>query len=320
MRYDFGIDIGGTNIDVGLVKEHETVVSRRNIKTQQHIDPKSAIEVITASMIEQMDKFGLTSSDISSIGIGITGIIDHDKGILQWSPNLVWKDLHFSEEFEGRLGIKTVVENDANAAAIGEFFLGAGRGAVSSILVTLGTGIGGGFVNKGILYKGINGSEVEIGHMVINKGGRECHCGRKGCFERYASASGLKITIQEKMAEYEDSLMWTLEDGDATKVSTHTAFDAAALGDQAAKEALELYYDDLALGLTNVINIFQPDMVILSGGLTNVGEELMIPVRERVAKEVYSKNTDKNASIRVATLGNDTGILGAANIIRARED
>jgi glucokinase len=210
------------------------------------------------------------------------------------------------------------VENDANAAAYGEYVAGAGKGHNSLVCITLGTGVGGGVVIDGKILTGFNFAGAELGHMVIEVDGVQCSCGRKGCFEAYSSATGLIRMTKEAMDADKDSAMWNLfrERGD-DKVSARISYDAMRLGDKSATEVVDKFHKYLATGLTNVINIFQPEVLCIGGGVCNEGDALLNPVKEIIAKEVYTKNSAKNTEIVRATLGNDAGIIGAAFLGRA---
>jgi glucokinase len=203
------------------------------------------------------------------------------------------------------------VENDANAAAYGEFVAGAAKGANDAVCITLGTGVGGGIIINKKIYSGFNFAGAEIGHTVIDPNGPECTCGRKGCFEVFSSATGLVRMTKEAMLADKSSIMWKMNDEDG-KVSARTAFNAMRAGDKAGKEVVDKYIRYLACGITNTINIFQPDILCIGGGVCNEGDPLLLPLKELVAKEVYTKNSAKNTEIVIAKLGNDAGIIGAA--------
>lgn len=204
------------------------------------------------------------------------------------------------------------VENDANAAAYGEFVAGAAKGANNAVCITLGTGVGGGIVIDGKIYAGSNFAGAEIGHTVISVDGPQCTCGRKGCFEVFSSATGLIRMTKESMAQNPDSSMHKLVAERGGKVSARIAFDAMRLGDAAAKAVVDDFIKYLAAGITNTINIFQPDILCIGGGVCNEGDALLLPVKELVAKEVYTRNSKQNTEIVIAKLGNDAGIIGAA--------
>ena len=194
------------------------------------------------------------------------------------------------------------------------FIAGSGKGVGIYVMITLGTGVGGGIVINGKIYSGFNYAGGELGHMVIEHNGRACTCGRKGCWETYSSATGLITMTKEYMMVNKKSLMWKLVDNDIEKVSGKTAYKAAAMGDMTARTVCAEYTDYLACGLTNIINIFQPDVIGIGGGVSNEGEDLMAPLREIVDRMQYTSRESKKTELRIATLKNDAGIIGAANL------
>ena len=204
------------------------------------------------------------------------------------------------------------VENDANAAAYGEFVAGAAKGAKNAVCITLGTGVGGGIVIDGKIYAGSNFGGAEIGHTVIEVDGPQCSCGRRGCFEVFSSATGLIRMTKEAMQAHPESGMHALVEERGGKVSARTAFDAMRLKDQTAKAVIDKYIKYLAAGITNTINVFQPDILCIGGGVCNEGDALLLPVKALIQSEVYTKNSAKNTEIVIANLGNDAGIIGAA--------
>ncbi|MGN1120994.1 MAG: ROK family protein, partial [Eubacteriales bacterium] len=203
------------------------------------------------------------------------------------------------------------IENDANAAAKGEAACGAAKGYANSVRSTLGTGLGGGIIIDGKVYSGFNYAGAELGHTVIEVGGLPCSCGRKGCWEAYSSATGLINMTKAKLAETKDTVMHEMVEKEG-KVSGRTAFDAMRKGDKAAKEVVDKYIYYLAMGITNIINIFQPEVLVIGGGICNEKHYLTDPLMDIVNTEQYSRNSEKKTQIRIAELGNDAGIIGAA--------
>ncbi len=311
MKYYIGIDLGGTNIKAGVVNENYEIVSKATTKT---LLPRPA-EEICADMakvsLEAVEQAGLTLDDIESVGIGTPGTANSATGIIEYSNNLGFLNLPVVEIMQKHIDKPFYVENDANAAAYGEFLAGAAKGANDAVCITLGTGVGGGIIINGKIYSGFNFAGAEIGHTVVDPNGPECTCGRKGCFEVFSSATGLVRMTKEAMYEDKGSIMWQMNEQDG-KVSARTAFNAMRAGDRAGKAVVDKYIKYLALGITNTINIFQPDILCIGGGVCNEGDPLLLPLKEIVAKEVYTKNSAKNTEIVIAKLGNDAGIIGAA--------
>ena len=311
MKYYIGIDLGGTNIKAGVVNENYEIVAKATTKTML---PRPA-EEICADMakvsLEAVKQAGLTLDDIESIGIGTPGTANSETGIIEYSNNLGFLNLPVVEIMQKHINKPIYVENDANAAAYGEFVAGAAKGANDAVCITLGTGVGGGIIINGKIYSGFNFAGAEIGHTVVDPNGPECTCGRKGCFEVFSSATGLVRMTKEGMLEEKGSIMWRMNEEDG-KVSARTAFNAMRAGDRAGKAVVDKYIKYLACGITNTINIFQPDILCIGGGVCNEGDPLLLPLKELVAKEVYTKNSAKNTEIVIAKLGNDAGIIGAA--------
>ena len=312
MKYFLGIDLGGTNIAAGVVNEDKEILARDSRPTQSERGAEAVIDAMAESAKAAVEKAGLTLDDMEWVGIGCPGTANKSTGVIEYSNNLDWHDVPLVQMLEQRLGKTVYIENDANAAAYGEYVAGVGKDAGIMIMVTLGTGVGGGIVNGNEIYTGFNFAGAEMGHEVIVVDGRQCTCGRKGCFETYASATGLIKTTQEYMGRDRDSLCWDLCDGKIEKVSGRTAFDAMRQGDRTGAEVVRVYIRYLACGITNIINTFQPDLLCIGGGISHEGETLLRPLQELVAHEVYSRHSLQNTEIVAASLGNDAGVIGAA--------
>lgn len=311
MKYYLGIDLGGTNIAIGLVDSDYTIIKKDSVPTKL---PRTDIEIyddIIALCNKLIKEQGLSIHEIEWAGIGTPGTANQETGILEYSNNLKFNQSPMREYLSTRLGIPVYIENDANAAAYGEFLAGSGKGTNSMVAITLGTGVGGGIIIDGKIYAGSNYAGAELGHTVIVKGGRPCTCGRDGCFEAYSSATGLINMTKEEMERCPNSLMWEISQ-EHGKVSGRTAFDAMRKGDPAAKKVVDEYISYLACGLTNMINIFQPDVLCIGGGICNEGETLLAPLRTFIEAERYSKYSKKQTKLVTAVLGNDAGIIGAA--------
>lgn len=310
--YYLGIDLGGTNIAAGVVDESYRLVVKTSRKTHVPCSDEEICEQLACAATETLEKAGLTLDDIPYIGIGSPGTINRDSGIIEYANNLHFKNLPLQKLMEDRLHKKTVLENDANAAAFGEYKAGALRGAASALAITIGTGIGSGIIIDGKIVAGTNFAGGELGHTVIRAGGRLCTCGRHGCWEAYSAATGLIQTTREAMEKDRSSALWNIANGSLGNVDGRTAFQAMRQGDAAGKAVVDAYISDLACGVTNCINIFQPDILCIGGGVSNEGDPLMVPLKALVAKEVYSKYSSKQTLICRAQLGNDAGIFGAA--------
>ncbi len=312
MKYYVGIDLGGTNISAGVVNENYEIIAKASIKTNC---PRPAVEIaedMAKTAIESIKKAELSLDQIEWIGIGTPGIANCATGIIEYSNNLDFTNVPMAEYIQKYIDKPVYIENDANAAAYGEFVAGAARNAVNAVCITLGTGVGGGIIIDGKIYSGSNSAGAELGHMVIEVDGPQCTCGRNGCFEVFSSATGLIRMTKEAMEKDKNSTMWKLSFDRNNKVTARTSFDAMRSGDKSAAEVVDKYIKYLSAGITNIINIFQPDILCIGGGVCNEGDPLLLPVRELVKKEVYTRNSKKNTKIVIAELGNDAGIIGAA--------
>ncbi len=314
MKYYLGVDLGGTNIAVGVVNENFEIVKKGSTPTGASREPDEIIDDMAKLCLSLIHDCGLESSDISACGIASPGIANSETGIVEYACNFKMLDYPIVEKLRERIGVdKVYLDNDANAAALGEAAAGSAKGASSAIVITLGTGVGGGIIIDKKIYSGFNHAGAEIGHTVIEKDGRLCSCGRRGCFEAYASATGLINMTKEKMLENPDSAMWKVCGGDIDKVSGRTAFTAMKKeGDRAAADVCDMYISYLSTGIANMMNIFQPEVISIGGGVSNEGDTLFVPMMKQVYEENYAKRSKHHTRIEKATLGNDAGIIGAA--------
>ena len=310
--YYIGIDLGGTNIAAGIVDEKGNLLRKASIPTGAEREADEVIKDMAGLCRKLIDEQGITVDDVEYAGVATPGTADHDNGIVVYANNLRFLNYPLADKLKEFLGVKKVlIENDANAAAKGEAACGAAKGYANSVMITLGTGLGGGIIIDNKIYSGFNYAGAELGHMVIEVDGLPCSCGRKGCWEAYSSATGLINMTKVKLAETKDTIMHEMVAHDG-KVSGRTAFDAMRKGDKAAKEVVDKYIYYLAMGIVNIINIFQPEVLVIGGGICNEKHYLTDPLMDVVDKEQYSRNSAKKTEIRIATLGNDAGIIGAA--------
>ena len=312
MKYYIGIDLGGTNIVAAVVDENYNILTKASTKTNRPRPAEAIADDMAAMAIKAVEDAKLTMDEIEWVGVGTPGIANSETGVIEYSNNLGFENTPMAELIRKHIDKPVYIENDANAAAYGEYVAGAAKGAKNAVCITLGTGVGGGIIIDGKIYSGSNFAGAEIGHTVIGIDGPQCSCGRKGCFEAYSSATGLIRMTKEKMDAVPDSVMHKITEERGGKVSARTSFDAMRQGDAAAKEVVDFYIKALACGITNTINTFQPDVLCIGGGVCNEGDALLLPVKELVAKEVYTRNSPKNTEIVIAKLGNDAGLIGAA--------
>ncbi len=313
--YYLGIDLGGTNIAVGVVDESYQIIARAKRKTRVPCD-EGLIDDLAAAAREAVETAGITLDDVPWIGIGCPGTINRSTGIVEYANNLYLNNFKLRDMLQEKLGRPVIIENDANAAAYGEYKAGALKGADNAIAITLGTGVGGGIIINGQVYSGSNFAGGELGHTVIVCNGADCTCGRKGCWEAYSSATALIRMTREAMAanaNKKDSPIWEITGGSFDTVNGRTAFDAMRAGDPMGQAIVDKYIAYLACGIANCINVFQPDILCIGGGISNEGETLLAPLRELVHKETYNyTNGSKQTELCRAQLGNDAGIIGAA--------
>ena len=318
MKYYVGIDLGGTNIVAGVVDENYNIISKASTKTNCPRPEKEIADDMAKMALQAVKNANLEISDIEWIGIGTPGIANSATGIIERANNLGFVSTPMVKYIKETIDKPVFIENDANAAAYGEFVAGAAKEARNAICVTLGTGVGAGIIIDGKIYSGSNYAGAEIGHTVIEVDGAECSCGRKGCFEAYSSATGLIRMSKEAMEKNPDSIMNKMAQEKGGKVTARTSFDAMRAGDKSAKEVVDKYIKYLAAGITNTINIFQPDILCIGGGVCNEGDPLLLPVKALVENEDFAKNSEKRTEIVIAKLGNDAGIIGAAFLGNAK--
>lgn len=311
--YKIGVDLGGTNIAVGVIDNNYKIISIGKAKTNIPRPAEEIFDDIVKCIYAACENAGIDISEIESIGIGTPGSCDKENGVILYANNLYFDHVPAVKLINDKIpGVKVYIENDANCAALGEALAGSGKGKKSFIAITLGTGVGGGVILDGKVLAGCNDAGGELGHITIKFDGEQCNCGRVGCFERYASATALVNQTKAAMEANKDSKMWELCGGDINNAGGRTAFDAMRAGDKCGKEVVDNYIRYIAIGTTDIVNIFQPEMICFGGGICNEGETLLAPLREYVAKWRYSKMQEKQTEICRATLGNDAGIIGAA--------
>lgn len=309
--FTIGIDLGGTNIVSAVVDEKYNILAKAKTPTAM---PRSAEEIfddIARVSKEAMAEAGLTIADIDSVGLGTPGTVNAE-GVIEYANNLGFDHIPARQMLIDRLGCEKVfIANDANCAALGEAYAGCGNGAKNFVAVTLGTGVGSGVIVDGKIVTGVNGAGGECGHQVIVVDGEECTCGRKGCWEAYASATALINQTKKAMQEYPDSVMHDLANEEG-KVSGRTAFDAMRRGDVAGIKVVDKYIKYVSCGVVNLVNALQPEVICIGGGICNEGETLLRPLRRYVEAERYSVYSKIQTKIVKAQLGNDAGIIGAA--------
>ncbi|MCR5347443.1 MAG: ROK family protein [Fretibacterium sp.] len=314
MTFYIGVDIGGTNIKAGVVDGTGRIVGESSSPTGADRPQEVVLGDILQAVENAVSASGVSIRDIRAAGVGSPGAVDSETGTVLYNYNLGWRNFAIGPMMSEALEMPVRLENDANAAALGEVVAGSAKGASSAMVITLGTGIGSGFVIDGNIWTGYNSSACEFGHMVIVCGGRPCTCGRRGCFEAYASASGLIAMTKEAIAANPDSGLSRLAHREGDVVSGHTPFDAAEAGDPVARRVVDEYVGYLACGLANLINGLQPEVISIGGGIGKQGERLLAPLRRRVTEETFGERTEGEKMTRLVscTLGYKAGLIGAA--------
>ena len=319
--YTIGVDLGGTNIAIGLCDEDLKIIDKGSVPTGADRDGDSIVKDMADLAAKIIERNGLTVADIEYVGIATPGIANSKTGVVEYSCNLPFVNFPLAGTFKKYLPVSRVlIENDANAAALAEALSGAAKGTKNSLMITLGSGVGGGIIIDGHVYSGgLNCAGAELGHIVIVAGGRQCGCGRRGCWEAYSSATALTNMTKEKMRELElkgiPSLLFDEAEREG-KVSARTAFNAMRGGDEYGKKLVDEYIEYLAVGVANMINVFQPEVISIGGGVSNEKSFLTDPLNKIVDKEQYTRNNEVKCKVVTAALGNDAGIVGAAGLGR----
>lgn len=312
MKYYLGIDLGGTNVAVGVVDENYQILGRANVKTKAFHPAEEIADDMAASARDALLNAGITIDDIEWVGVGTPGTVNPETGVVGFAANLGFSNTPLGTLIKERLGKTVYVENDANAAAYGELSAGAAKGLDHVLMITLGTGVGGGIIIGGKIYSGFNYKGAELGHIGMVHNGVPCTCGRRGCIESYCSMTGLIRMTRESMQLNAKSKMWELAENSLDKVSGRTAFDAMRAGDAAGAAVVNEYIEYLAYAVSGMINLFQPQAIVVGGGISKEGETLLRPLRDRAYPQTFNHDPDYCTKILRATLGNDAGIIGAA--------
>ena len=310
-KYIVGIDLGGMSAKGGLFTDNGTLLVCDKLKTDKSDGFEGTMQVLKRLTQLLVEKAGVCMDEVLAIGCGAPGVVDSRQGVvLRWS-NFDWNNQPLAERLSQLTGKPVRVANDANAAALGEAKFGATASYQSSILLTIGTGIGGGIVFDGKLIEGYKSAGAELGHITIRENGLPCGCGRKGCYEKYASATALVSQTRHAMVERLDSLMWDIAGGRVENADGRTAFIAAAQGDETAQKVIEQFVGYLSEGIADFVNILRPEAIVLGGGIANEGEALFEPLRKAVDQRSYIAMDIVPLKIVGAKLGNQAGIYGA---------
>ena len=309
-----GVDIGGTAIKLGVVNAQNEIICKESTPTEAALGVEHVIDNLLAATQRMLEKCHITYEDCIGMGIGCPGTIDSEKGIVEYSNNIDWENVELAKEIQQRISIPVRVENDANCAVLGEMAAGRAKGHKNVVLITIGTGIGSGIICDGkIFYGGANGGG-EAGHTVIRVDGEQCTCGRKGCLEAYVSATALIRDAVRAAQKHPESLLNVLCDNNIDKMNAEIPFTACKKGDVVAQELIGNYFTYFGEFLTNIVNIFRPDVILIGGGVSEQGDYLISPLQEYVQKYAFGGKHIFIPEIKKAALANQAGLIGAANL------
>ena len=312
--YYIGVDLGGTNIAVGIVDKEGNILSEKSVKTLADRPFDQIVADMAACIKDLLSENGLTENDLVSIGIGCPGNLDTENGRLVYANNFKHGvDVPLRSLMQKYIDKPVYLGNDANVAALGETIAGAAKGVKNAVMITLGTGVGGGIIIDGKIYEGQHSAGAEMGHVCIVKDGEHCSCGRNGCWEAYASVTALVRQTKEAMKAHPESKM---NDTPLEEVNGRTAFDAMRAGYPTAKKVCDTYIEYIAEGLVDIVNVFRPETLIIGGGICKEGDTLLVPIRKFINKYSYGGSLNPEQRVEIAKLGNAAGIIGAA-LIRA---
>ena len=318
--FTIGIDLGGTNIAAAIVSKEGTIIRKGSVPTLNERTYEPIVKDMAELCLKLIQEEGLSIDDIHSIGIGSPGTIDSKNGVVVYANNLKFKNTPIAAELKKYIDKPVYMENDANAAAYGEFVKGAGAVYKDLVAITLGTGVGSGIILDNKMIRGSFFGGAELGHTVIQVDGASCTCGRKGCWESYASATGLIKSANDAATTHPESSLNEMTGGDKSKMNAKIVFDAAQGGDKIAQEVVDQYIKYLAAGLVNVINFVQPEVIVLGGGISAQKDKLLEPLKKRMVSEIYGGQEAFKTEIKIAELGNDAGIIGAAMLHKLFEE
>ncbi|MEO7218625.1 MAG: ROK family protein [Gemmatimonadaceae bacterium] len=321
-QYIIGVDLGGTNLSVGAMPiDGSREIGLRTLPTHAELGANAVsdriAEMIEGVVTELKNETGAKREDVMGVGIGSPGPLDRERGVVIFTPNLGWRDYPLRDEISKRVNMRATLDNDANCATLGEFWRGAARGGRDVIGMTLGTGIGGGLVLDGRLYHGVSDAAGEIGHTSIETNGRRCKCGNYGCLEAYCSGPAIAERAREAFDGEVSPILDALIEGDLARINAHVVYEAARRGDIIAREVVRDTARFLGTGVANLINIFNPDTVVLAGGVTQAGEALMLPLQAEVKRRAFKVSVDA-CKIVLGSLPMSAGVVGAVATFKER--
>lgn len=309
-----GIDLGGTKVAAGVVDHKGQILAKAARDTRPERGPAAVVAIINEATEAALSQVKDGSSRLAGVGIGVPGLADVDSGVVLFAPNLRWDNVPVAAMLRQHREVPVYVDNDANAAALGEQWVGAARGVKDMILLTLGTGVGSGLIFEGRIYQGAAGYAGEVGHITMDENGPLCGCGRRGCLETYASATAVIRQAREAIEAGRETSIKALAEASPKGLEARTVFMAAAQGDAVAQGIVDSLVRYLGLAVANLVNILNPEMVVIGGGVAAAGEQLLTPLRREVHQRALA-GPGQSAAIIGAQLGNDAGIIGAASLV-----
>lgn len=316
-KYLLGVDIGGTTVKIGIIKEQGEIIDKWEIPTQVAEKADHIPTDIWESIVKKITEHQINQEQLIGIGVGAPGFVDAETGDIALAVNLGWKDFPLGKVLRQLSGLHVFVENDANIAALGENWLGSGQLADNLIAITLGTGVGGGLIANGRIISGVNGTAGEIGHMTVVENGAPCNCGRRGCLETIASATGIGRIAEGTIKRYSDSILVTTFK-EKNKLTAKDVFSAYEKEDRCAIEVVEEVTDVLGLAISNIAAILNPSKIVVGGGVSKAGDLLLKPLKQAYQKYALPR-TFEGSSFAIASLGNDAGIIGGAYLVKQNQ-
>ncbi len=321
-KWIIGVDLGGTNISVGVLPMdggNGEIPGLRTVPTEAQRGAKFVVDrivgLIEDARDEVLSKYRGSASDFAGVGIGSPGPLDRKTGTVINTPNLGWRNFPLRDLISNAVGMPATLDNDANCATYGEWWLGAGRNVDTLVGLTLGTGIGGGIVLNGEIFHGVSDAAGEIGHMTIDSTGRRCKCGNYGCLEAYASGPAIALRAVEGIETGAESLLPALVDGRLEEITAATVYEAVILGDPYANEVMRETAKFLGAGVANIINVLNPAMVVIAGGVTRAGDHLFVPLRAEVRRRAF-RSAEEACQIVSGQLPTTAGVIGAAAVFK----
>ncbi|MGG1686404.1 ROK family glucokinase [Pseudalkalibacillus sp. NRS-1564] len=316
-KWLIGVDLGGTTIKLSFLDFYGEIISKWEIPTDKSEAGRHITTHIARAIDDKMEEMNVSRKKFSGIGMGAPGFIEMDSGFIYHAVNIGWRDFPLKDKLEVETGLPVIIDNDANIAALGEMWRGAGDGARDLLCVTLGTGVGGGVITNGTIIHGTNGMAGEIGHITsIPDGGAQCNCGKTGCLETVASATGVVRIAMEKLMSHQDSVLYHIYQ-EKNEITSRDIFEGADAEDPYAVEVVNNVTFHLGLAIANLANSLNPSKIVIGGGVSKAGDVLLTPLKKQFEKYALPR-VREGADFAIATLGNDAGVIGGAWLVKTK--